>query len=228
MPKWLKWIKSAIFTATVATMLTVTTANASEKVIELTGRNSVYFNQTIDKSSVHSFMQSMVGARTTLPLNQTLYVILYSGGGDYYGAVTMGQIIKKIPNTVVICSYCASGAGLVFITAGTHSPRYVHAGSVMIMHEMYLRHVTSQQLTAFLAQSMKKDSDEFNKAHYSIIGISKEEYEKKIIGKEWRLEENDIVTNHAADKLVVIHCDDYMKQVAPATCNPPINATEEE
>jgi ATP-dependent protease ClpP protease subunit len=129
----------------------------------------------------------------------------------------MREVISKIPNVTVICKYCASAAGYLLATA---PHRIVFKKSNILMHEMYIPHYTAKMVSRpNVAADLVRQSDEFNKAIYSVIGMTKEQYEAKIIDKEWTLEGEDIVKWHLADKFVVIHCDEYLKTLAPDTCS---------
>jgi len=142
-----------------------------------------------------------------------------SPGGRYDSALIMQKILSKIPNTAVICKYCASAAGWIFATAP--GPRLVIAKSSLMMHEMYLSHATAHMVINTIAMiNFENESDDFNKALYSRIGMSKEAYEKKILNTEWTLDGEDIVKFHLADGLIKIHCDPYMASLAPETCKP--------
>ena len=189
------------------------------ETIELNGRNTVILDTEITDQTMDTFAAAVAGKRMMLAPDQTLYILIVSGGGDYYTSLKVKQLFMSMPNTAVICKYCASAAGMLFIT---HSgPRLAIDKSVMLMHEMYLRHATTKDVTN--VPEMKRfliNNEDFNYMHYSIIGISREEYEKKIVGKEWIVEGADLVKLHIADKIVNLHCDPYLSSIAQDTCKP--------
>jgi ATP-dependent protease ClpP protease subunit len=189
------------------------------EVIELNGRNTVLLETEITDLTMDTFAYAVMGKRLMLPPDQTLYILIVSGGGDYYTSLKVKKLFEDVPNVAVICKYCASAAGMLFATH--KGPRLAIDKSVMLMHEMYLRHATVKDVMNL--NEMKQfviNSEDFNEMHYSIIGISREEYEKKIVGKEWTVEGEELVKLHLADKLVTIHCDEYWKSIAPDTCSP--------
>lgn len=218
MPKWLKKVISAI---TLMVQLTVSiAAYAKTETIELDGRNTVVMDENMDDLSTHKFMQAILGARISIPPEQMLYVVISSNGGNYKSALTLEGVLENTSsnsNITIICKYCASSAGYVFATfKGT---KLVIKSSRVLMHEMVLLRVSAvQSMNKPILEDLQVNSDAFNKAMYSHLRISKEEYEKQIIGKEWNLYGEDIVKHHLADKLVNIHCNHYLEGVIPHTC----------
>lgn len=192
-------------------------ARATE-TLELNGNNVVILNEEMNDTSTHKFLESLVGARLSRSVDEPIYIVIASNGGSYRSARILEQAMPKVLNIRLICKYCASAAGLIFATSPVR--RYVTKESVFMMHEMAIMKVTVARLTPTLISDFKKNSDSFNKDLYTLLGISKEEYEKKITDKEWNLVGSDIVKNHLADAVVSIHCDSYMNDVAPWLCNP--------
>ena len=212
-----KWLKKVVL----ATLLLISSiSHAKPETIELDGRNVVVMDENMDDTSTHKFMQSIIGARIALPQEEKLYVVISSNGGSYKSALTLEGVLDKVSsnsNVVVICKYCASAAGYVFATfKGT---KLVTPGSTVMMHEMVVMRMSAEMTKDdHTIANLRENSDEFNKAMYSHLGISKEEYEKHIVGKEWNLKGADIVKNHLADKLVIVHCNSYIENVIPHTC----------
>jgi ATP-dependent protease ClpP protease subunit len=190
-----------------------------QDIIELDGRNTVLLDKEITNVNIDTFAAALAGKRLLLPLNETLYVLIVSQGGNYEASLKVKVLFANMPNVAVICKYCASAAGMLFATH--KGPRYATEKSEMMMHEMYMQHATAREVQD--ANAMKQfiaNSDDFNRLHYSIIGMSKEEYEKKITDKEWSVYGQDLVKLHLADKFVIVHCNDYLKSIAPDTCSP--------
>lgn len=189
--------------------------------VELTRVNTYIFSSEINLVTTDEFMAALVGKRILLDSidpQATLYVVIVSGGGSYESSLLMKTLIEKVPHVTLICKYCASAAGFIFGT--TPVPRLVIKKSILLMHEMYLAHYTAKQaMTPSIAKNLIKSSEEFNKSMYTKLQMSKEDYEKKIVDKEWNLYGEEIVKNHLADKLVTIKCDYYLKQLAPDTCS---------
>lgn len=190
----------------------------SPEVIELNARNTLIFNMVVDDVAADVFSAAVVGKRVMLGDETTpLYIIIVSGGGQYGASLKFKKLFEVIPGISVICKYCASAAGMMFVTH--KGPRLAIKKSVVLMHEMYLQHATIKDVMNNAEMKLfYMQNEEFNKMHYSLIGISREEYEKKIVGKEWTVEGEEIVKLHLADKMVTIKCDAYIARLAPDTC----------
>lgn len=186
--------------------------------VRLTGKNTVILYQEMTTVSSDTFIAAVIGKRVFLAEEDTLYILIVSPGGYYAIAQRQREFLRHIPNVSLICKYCASAAGYVFATAKV--PRLVIPKSVLMMHEMRIDGVTANMMrTTDNVAGMIESSDEFNKEMYTILQISKDEYNKKIIGKEWNVKGVEIIKLHLADKLVKIECDNYIKILAPDTCS---------
>lgn len=190
---------------------------AKIRTIPITMSNSMIFYGSIDFLMTSTFMAAAIGKRIMLPQDQTLYIVIVSGGGEYHTAKQVTAFIRELPNTQVICKYCASAAGMVFAASG--QKRLVMKNSEFMMHEMYYKSVTAVEIQdPYMVRSLVISSDEFNKILYDMIGISKEEYEKRILNKEWTLNGDHIRQLKLADELVKLDCDTTTKILMPQTC----------
>ncbi len=192
------------------------------EVVELNRLNTYVWSNEVSPVTTDEFIAALIGKRVLLDRVNPyakLYIVIVSGGGSYEHALAMKRLISQIPYVTLICKYCASAAGFIFATTpGTE--RLAIKKSQLLMHEMYLPHFTAENAkNPSIAKDLIKSSDEFNAAMYTKIGISKAEYEKKIINKEWNLYGEDLVKNKLADKLVNIKCDTYVNTLAPDTCS---------
>jgi ATP-dependent protease ClpP protease subunit len=196
-----------------------TEASKTPKSIHLTYSNSLIFAQEINRLNVGVFISAMIGKRVLLDEDQTLYVVVVSGGGDFGSVLAFMEAMDHIPNMKLICKYCASAAGLLF--ARSAHPRLAIKKSKFLMHEMYMDHVTADMVISGpeLIVSLIANSDDFNKRLYSLIGISKEAYENKIRNTEWIVGGPEMIKLHLADELVTIECDPFVQSVAPDTCS---------
>lgn len=148
------------------------------RAVQLNYQNTIVFSTEVDRLTVSVFIAALVGKRIMLPPNETLYVVIASGGGEYPSGLQLLEAIHNIPNTQIICKYCASAAGMLFATSGL--PRLVTTKSVVLMHEMFMDHITAEMMNNPNYQvELKTASDDFNQRMYSVIGMSKEDYEKK-------------------------------------------------
>lgn len=193
-------------------------AGTKKSVITLNGGNVVLFDQDINNASLDTFLAAFVAKRSLLPEDEILYVLIVSGGGNTDAALVIREVIASASNVSVICKYCGSGAAMIFVTA--KGERLATKKSVIIMHEMYLPHFTARQVDRKgILDDLVKSSDAFNALIYTSLGMSKEKYEEKIIGKEWTLKGIDLVSIHAATRFVELECTEYVKNMAPDTCS---------
>lgn len=212
-------LKKILLTILLTLSLASDAVGAKLRTVELKGTNTIIFAGEVNEVSVNTFMRAIIGLRNELPEKETMYVIIASQGGQYEAGKRILGFMNVVPNTQLICRYCASAAGMMFIAS--KNKRLVTNGSNIVMHEMYLPKVTA--LTALnkpVLDSLIVSSEEFNKMHYSRIGISREAYMKKIKNKLWTVVGTDALKLHLADEAVLIHCDDYVKMLAPKTCDP--------
>lgn len=192
---------------------------AKTRAVELNTDNTLIFDSEVNEISVNTFVRALIGLRNELPMNQKLYVIIASPGGQYGAGKKLLAFMDRVPNMELVCKYCASAAGMLFI-ASKHR-RLVIEKSDILMHEMYLAKVTA--ITAsnpFIIKDLVSASEEFNKMHYSRIGMTREAYMNKIKDKVWNVWGGEALKLHLADEQVVLHCNDYIKMLAPKTCNP--------
>lgn len=185
--------------------------------VYLNGANTVLFDQAIVPQTADTFAKAVMGQRILIGPSQPLYVLIASPGGYVDVGERIYTFLGSMENLTLICRFCASDAGLLFATF--KGPRLVTDGTQFIMHEMFMDHVTGEMLRSQLdIAAFIQRSDDFNKRLYNMIGMSRQEYEKKIVKKEWELTGNEIVKNHLADRMVKVACDPYMKSLAPITC----------
>jgi ATP-dependent protease ClpP protease subunit len=187
--------------------------------VHLTIKNTVIFDQSVHPAYVDTFIKAAIGARAALPIIETMYIVIASSGGYYQDGTFLMNILKTLPNTELICKYCASMAGQIF--AATGLKRLVIGKSSLMMHEMFIEKLTAEEAKDELSiKQLLRNSDAFNKVMYTMIGITKEKYEEKIIDTEWTLTGKDIIKNHLADELVTVSCDILVLRLLPNTCNP--------
>lgn len=192
-------------------------AKPLEKVI-LNPYNVVMINSSINLAMIRTLVIEATYVRGTLPANQTMYIILYSNGGDTEIGYEMASAISTLPNTKIICAWCASAAGMIFINSGI--PALASSGSQMMMHEMKWV-VTLPQLITILSKDIKIQNDfeeKFNSIHYKRMKISKDAYLKKIRNNQFYVQGDDLVKLHLADQMVIIECTKEMRLFFPENC----------
>lgn len=189
-----------------------------EEIIELNGPNTVIYDQAVDSVSVDVIISAILGKRILLPPTETLYLVLVSPGGSTGDSLVLKEIISEIPNLAVICKYCGSASGMLFVTF-PHA-RLALKNSEVVLHEMFIDHVTAK-LMANRSEAIQLQiaSDSFDALIYSVLGMPQDNYEKLITGKEWHVKGSDLIPAKMADKLVSLHCDKYVQRLAPHTCD---------
>lgn len=188
-----------------------------QKTLILNGANTVIFDQEITPTSAEQFTSGLIGKRTFLPVEETLYIVLVSPGGRAAYAPILAEFIFRIPNVAIICRACHSAAS--YIMCQTKVPRYVTKTSEMMVHEMRLDWITAAmvQNTTAIPDLISK-SAQFNKVMANTMGIPIKKYEEKILNTEWNLGAAEIVKYNCANEIVKIKCDSYMSSLLPNTC----------
>jgi ATP-dependent protease ClpP protease subunit len=201
----------------ISTLLTISCFAKPLRQITLTPNNVVMLNEDISYSSYREFLIEAAFIRSFLPMNQTVYVVIYSPGGLTRLGYGISDAISELPNTQTLCAFCASAAGQIFIGSGV--PALATKGSRMMMHEMkWLQSLEQLKAQAGDLAQEEKANDEFNRIHYNRMGMTKENYEAKIRDNDWYVEGQDLVKLKLADELVEVKCDAAMKRMYPLNC----------
>lgn len=194
-----------------------TVVNARE--IELGTHNTVILDGRLDMLAIDQFAPAAVAKRMFLPEQETLYVLIASEGGQAGAAYELLSIIDSLPNTAVICKFCASGAGMIF--AATKQKRLAIDKSVAIMHEMF-----QPKLTANIARNRSRlndliaSSEAFDKVMYTSLKMRKKDYQSRINDKEWEIKGKELVDFKMADELITVKCiGERFPLIAPDTCS---------
>jgi hypothetical protein len=192
-------------------------AKNKQEVVQLTRENTVVLSGDIDPVSFDTFTAAIVGKRLRYPVEFPLYVVVVSSGGKYKIAVAEHVFLGEVPNVSLLCKWCGSAAGYLFATA--QYPRLVIEKSIMQMHELFIPNFTARDaLNSKEMETLFVDSDEFNKGIYSVMGMAKVDYEKRISNTVWTVYGPEMVERHLADKMVKITCDAYITALLPDTC----------
>lgn len=187
------------------------------RMVSLTAANTLVFSQSINANSADLLVQALIGKRLQLPPEQTLYVVIESGGGEVNAAWGLKDALSLIPNTQLICRFCASAAGMIF--AGSKAKRLVTVQSELLMHEMYIPHITAALVkNKTLMETFFKQSDDFNRVLYTVMRMPREEYEQRILGTDWSVFGAELVKLKLADELVQVQCDGRISMLAPNLC----------
>ena len=186
------------------------------RTIELSAANTAYTSEVINAFTVEKDLAHIILKRAMLPQDQTLYVVIVSGGGNVKMAYKMASVLNSLQNVSLICQYCASAAGALFEL--TDLPRIVVSGTNMMMHEMYLGRFTARHITAAVLEDLKEQTEYFNAIFWTRMKMTKAEYEYRIAGKDWTVEQKEMLKRNLADELVKVKCTEEIKQILPNTC----------
>jgi ATP-dependent protease ClpP protease subunit len=185
------------------------------KLVNLNFSNTVFISEEITPATVHKDIGDLVGKRLSIPRNETLYVVIPSYGGSVPDGVRLANLVAKLPNTKLICVFCASMAAALFEM--TPQKRLVTKNSVILMHEMKIT-ISAAGLTPELVKEFKKYSSAFNKMFADVLGWSLYKYETAILNKNLIYKGQDIKKMKLADEVVRINCDEYITEIAPNMC----------
>lgn len=212
-----------VLVAMIATMTSGVEAQVpspGSRLINLNSRNTASINEHIDAYNADKDASQILLKRLTLPPEETLYIVVASLGGDLGYLPLLTNVIATLPNTELICKYCASAAAALFISTG--QKRLVLDQSIMVIHHMYVNHVTADDIkdSKFITE-LEKSSEAFDKIFYPRLKMSKSDYENKVRGsKEWVLSSNDMLSYKIADEKVRVYCDRWISMLMPNTCIP--------
>lgn len=188
-------------------------------VITLNIQNTYVMAGSINNLMIDQTITGIIGKRVLLDgiagEDEPLYVVISSGGGYYQSALVFKNFMSNLSkmNVKFICDYCGSAAGMIFISAPVE--RIVTAGSQIMMHEMYQPRVTAAMIRdKEVVESLVKDSDNFNNIIYTVLGMTKEAYEARILEKEWNVYGKTAVDIKAADRAAIINCGPSLKAIA--------------
>jgi ATP-dependent protease ClpP protease subunit len=191
----------------------------SRPSVELTGMNTVVMDGEINIVSTDVTIKALT-AVAMVAKGQPVYLLLVSPGGELNAAMALKDSMDTIPNLYVICKFCASAAGMLFVTA---KHRLALENSEFMAHEPYLTRVNAEMLmntdemTQFLVDSLQFDTLEA-----TAMGMTIDMYLLKIRSSPeemWWLHGKELVANKAADKVVTLNCNAYMNALAPKSCS---------
>lgn len=186
--------------------------------IQLTRDNTLIIRGMFDPTNVDIYAAALLTKRALTPSEQPVYVVLASGGGNIDSSYILSDFIESFQNVVLVCQDCySSAAGLFVVHKG---PRLVTKESKILLHEAYDDHVTARiaNSTKWL-NALTSASDEFNKRIANAIKMPIPKYVSRITDKNWILEGSEMIKYHAADKLVQVECDDWIKLAQLRLCN---------
>lgn len=207
----------AVFTTGCTSCLCAGLKKNPTKTVYLTEKNTVVYADMINTYSVDLVTAAIVAKRLFVPEQEPLYIVIGSYGGFYEQALILRFFLDRVPNLVLICYNCQSAAGLVFMTSA--HPRYVVKNSTLMMHEMYNPHATAKFMSnPKLVESFVKSSDEFDRSIANVLKMKLKDYQKKVTDTSWVVRGKDIVKLGAADEVINVRCNAFIKTIAPLTC----------
>ena len=186
------------------------------RTIELSTVNTAYTSERIDAFTFEKDLAHIILKRAMLPQEDTLYVVIGSGGGSVKLAYKMASLLNSLSNIELICTHCASAAGALFQL--TDLKRLVVKNSNMMMHEMYIPRFTARHVDPEILTDLKESTEYFNAIFWTRMKMTKAEYEHRIAGTDWDVDAKEMLKRNLADELVKVKCTDELKVILPNTC----------
>lgn len=209
-------ISKAIFIANVF-IGALAAAGPPTQTVELYSNNTLVFENEITRTSVDTLAAAILGKRAALPVEQTLYVVIFSPGGDFARSQVLKTFIDLMPNVALICRSCYSGAAYIFCTS--KQPKFFTADSSVMFHEAFKDHVTARDVREGVELlSLVEASDKHDVEVAAALGMPLEAYHKKVHGTEWVLSGAEINKAGCRSKITKIKCDPYIASILPNTC----------
>jgi len=186
--------------------------------IFLTERNTVSLSTEMNLSSIDTLINAMVMKRISLPAESMLYLLIVSIGGEVRTIDPVLKMASELPNIAVICKYCASAAGSLFVRFP--GPKYVIKKSVAMFHHDALVRFTADMVdNVKMLQTFKQESKEFDQQIADAMGMELKDYEVKIKEKDWDISGFDIIKIDRYVTSANITCDADALAMYPDTCS---------
>lgn len=179
----------------------------NSNTITLTPENTVTFRGVVDAVSVGKVMGEIADKRKEY--SGTIYLVMDSPGGSIYAGNVFIEYIKTVPKIKTISLFAASMAhGIVQATPGE---RLITSTGIMMAHRasgsfqgQFEEGEVESQLKLW-----KSIVRQLEKSNASRIGISLEEYKKKVVN-EWWSYGSEAVEEHVADREVRVECSEEL------------------
>lgn len=187
-----------------------------QKTLELNVHNVAVLSSNVSALEVDKDISDIAFKRLVLPQQSTLYIFIFSYGGDVDMGNRLAYFIDHQTNVELVCVFCASMGAAIFELP--NHPRYVVEKSRMMLHEMK-RLLSAHNATPEVIDDIQKESDAFNAIFVKRTGILKAKFDQLILDKEWYLDADEMLKNHLADEKVKLHCDPLVEHLMKNTCN---------
>lgn len=172
-----------------------------EKPIKLNKDNFVTIRGAIDESTSSKFINDI------LHINQdTIYIYLDTPGGSVLDGNDIVETIDTLSaNGKDIICLADRAASMGFIIFQSCPERYVTKNSVLMQHQMSalvkgpIEHMKSRM------RLLETISKRLNKRQSERLGLTQEEFDKKVLS-DWWIYGEDCVDENVADKVVSVSC----------------------
>ena len=187
------------------TLLTSCVASSSPMQIVLKESNTVTIKGNIDPAMIFKAQMKLIELDAARKVSSTIFITIDSPGGMLDPARNFINFAKSFKNLKLICIRCASAAASILLEID--APRLGIADVEVLLHEpMYVvsGHVNKYKAKQ-LQQDLEKISNNMAEINSNIIGISKEEYLKRV-KDEWLIVGNDTIKHNLIDEIVEVRC----------------------
>lgn len=175
-----------------------------QKTIEITKENSVSLRGPVTWASISTLQQDILRVALTLRSDEPIYLVLDTPGGSVMAGEMFIETLKGIPNPVHSVVLFAASMGFQ-ITQATQK-RYILSTGILMSHRATVG--IQGQLNGELESQLELYTNMITKAEErsaSRVGLSLEDYQKKILNEWWLFGQN-AVSQKAADEVVVVRC----------------------
>lgn len=180
------------------------TGFSKEKVIELTSKNTISFNQAFTNSYVAKKQIEAITLCAKSP-KSTINIVLYTPGGSISAGQRFFDTLKALPcnfDTITIFS-----ASMGYQTVQQLGNRYILPSGTLMSHRASVRGLSGEvggELDSII-NLIKTNVTELEKVASKRAGITLEQYQNQIRDELWLTGSQAVETKHA-DEVVLVKC----------------------
>ena len=191
-------------------MLVGFTANAGNRTLTLTERNTLVLRNVVDSQSVAKLQDEATKLSQGLSKDEKIYLFLDTPGGDIQAGGELITTLQGLPQRVDTVTNFAASMG--FITVQSLGTRYVLPGGILMSHRA--RGGAQGQIPGelntrvnFFTQMM----DDQDEAIAKRVKMSKKDYQQLIINEHWVYGQRAVKSN-MADEVITVRCNKILSE----------------
>jgi ATP-dependent Clp protease protease subunit len=189
----------------ILSLFVVVNAQFNIKQIDLTDNNFASLRGPINS---HTINHAITRLMEISQYNNKIHIFIHSDGGDVLAGLQLmnymktlqyqGKEINCISNTAI---------SMAFVIMQQCTNRYVLPYSILMQHQISLNNGLSGELHKINSQTLHINSieNELNTLQAEKIGISVEDFTKKILN-EWWSTSTEAIKNNIADEIITFTC----------------------